>query len=122
MNLSSSGSRGRAGHRRLRGAWLSAIAVAGALALGVPTASMASVRAAGPQATAAQHRGTAAQTTKQYVIRFWPRYITYVTQNTHCTHPRLQLTAWPHDDQPAVPRGRRHQRRHALCLRDRESE
>ncbi len=85
MNLSSSGSRGRAGHRRARGARLRAVAVAGvvagALALGVPTASVAAVRAAGSQATAAQ-AATAAQTTKQYVIRFWPRYISYVTQNT----------------------------------------
>ena len=85
LNLSSSGSRGRAGHRRARGAWLGALAVTGALALGVPTASAAAVRAGGSQATAAQTttaQATAAQTTKQYVIRFWPRYISYVTQNT----------------------------------------
>jgi hypothetical protein len=81
LNLSFSGSRSRAGLRRARGAWLSAVAVAGVLALGVPTASVAAVRAAGSQVTAAQ-AATAAQTTKQYVIRFWPRYITYVTQNT----------------------------------------
>ena len=45
LKLSSSGSRGRAGHRRPRGAWLSMLAVAGVLALGVPTASVAAVRA-----------------------------------------------------------------------------
>ena len=85
LNLSSSGSRGRAGHRRARGAWLGALAVTGALALGVPTASAAAVRAGGSQATAAQTtaaQATAAQTAKQYVIRFWPRYISYTTQET----------------------------------------
>jgi hypothetical protein len=52
---------------------------------------MAAVRAGGSPATAAQataarataaQAATAAQTAKQYVIRFWPRYISYVTQNT----------------------------------------
>ncbi len=84
LNLSSSGSRGRAGHRRPRRAWLSVIAVAAVLALGVPTASVAAVRAGGSQrvsaaqATAAQ--ATAAQTAEQYVIRFWPRWTTYLQQ------------------------------------------
>jgi hypothetical protein len=84
LNLSSSGSRGRAGRRRARGAWLGAVAVAVALALGVPTAS-AAARAGGSQATAARAtaaQATAAQTARQYVIRFWPRYISFVTQNT----------------------------------------
>ena len=73
LDLSSSGSRGRAGHHRPwlsrlalavppRGAWLSVIAVAGliagALALSVPTASVAAERAAG-----AQQAGSAAQAT-----------------------------------------------------------
>ena len=85
--LSSSGSRGRAGHRRPRGAWLSVLALAGMLALGVPTASVAAVRAGSQptaaQATAAQAtaaQATAAQTAMQYVIRFWPRWITYAQQ------------------------------------------
>ena len=90
LNLSSSGSRGRAGHRRARGAWLSAVAVAGLLALGVPTASVAAVRAGSSQPATAQAataqasaaQASAARTTRQYVIRFWPRYISYVTQNT----------------------------------------
>ena len=83
LNLFSSGSRGQAGHRRRRGAWLGVVAVAAALALGVPTASTAAVRAAGPQATAARAAAaqpTAAQTTEQYVIRFWPRWTTYTQQ------------------------------------------
>ena len=124
MNLSSSGSRGRAGHRRARGARLRAVAVAGvvagALALGVPTASVAAVRAAGSQ----RHRSagrTAAQTTQQYVIRFWPRYMTY-TQNRLFASTASQLPLLgPNNDQPAVPLDRRHQRRHAL-LRDGEFE
>lgn len=85
LNLSSSGSSGRAGHRRPRGAWLSVIAVAGLLALGAPVASVAAVRAPAAQPATAQASAaqtTAARTTRQYVIRFWPRYITYVTQNT----------------------------------------
>jgi hypothetical protein len=78
LHPSFSGSSGRAGHRRPRGAWLSVVAVAGVLALGVPTASVAAVRAGGSQAVTAQP--TAAQTTKQYVIRFWPRWTTYYQQ------------------------------------------
>src|SRR5271166_5661459 len=80
MDLSSSGSRGRAGHRRPRGAWLSVIAVAVVLALGVPAAGVAAVRAAGSQPAGSAAQATAAQTTKQYVIRFWPRYISYAQQ------------------------------------------
>ena len=80
MDLSSSGSRGRAGHRRPRRAWLSAVAVAGVLALGVPAASGAAVRAAGSQPAVSAAQATAAQTTEQYVIRFWPRWTTYTQQ------------------------------------------
>jgi hypothetical protein len=84
LNLSSSGSPGRAGPHRRR-AWLSVLAVAGALALGVPTANAATMRAAGSQqagsaARAAAAQATPAQTTRQYVIRFWPRWITYYQQ------------------------------------------
>jgi hypothetical protein len=82
LNLSSSGSRGRAGHRRPRGAWLSVVAVAGVLALGVPTASVAAVRA-GSQPTAAQPapaQATPAQTTRQYVIWSWARAISFAQQ------------------------------------------
>ncbi len=83
LKLSSSGSRGRAGHRRPRGAWLSMLAVAGVLALGVPTASVAAVRAgsqpAGPaaQATAAS---TYYSTTLNYVIRFRARFAMWFVQ------------------------------------------
>ena len=85
LNLSSSDSPGRARPRRRRGAWLSVVAVAGALALGVPTANAAVVRAAGPQqagsaARPAAAQATPAQTTKQYVIRFWPRWINFAQQ------------------------------------------
>lgn len=71
---------------RLRGAWLRAVAVsgvvAGTLALGVPVANAAGEHAGGSQATAsaAQPAASAAQTTYQYVIRFWPRWITYAQQ------------------------------------------
>ena len=34
------------------------------------------------------------------------------------TPPRRRLTAWPRENHPEVPRGRRRQRRHELCLRD----
>ena len=54
LNLFSSGSRGQAGHRRRRGAWLSMAAVAGMLALGAPAANAAGVRAVGTHAAAAQ--------------------------------------------------------------------
>ncbi len=85
LGLSSSGSRGRAGHRRPRGAWLSVIAVAAVLALGVPTVSVAAVRAGGSQRTGSAAQTTAAQTAayrtaEQYVIRFWPRWISYAQQ------------------------------------------
>ncbi len=103
LDLSSSGSRGRAGHHRPwlsrlalavsrpRGAWLRVIAVAGliagALALSAPTASVAAERAAGAQpagsaaqATAAS-AASAAQTAEQYVIRFWPRWISFAQQS-----------------------------------------
>lgn len=81
LNIPSSGSPGHTGHRRRHGAWLSVVAVAGMLALGVPTASAAAVRAGGSQPTSSAAQATsAAQTTKQYVIRFWPRWTTYVQQ------------------------------------------
>ena len=75
LHLSSSGSSGRAGRRRRRGAWLSVVAAAGVLALAAPAANAAGQHAGGSQATA-----SAAQTTYQYVIRFWPRWITYYQQ------------------------------------------
>ena len=80
LNLSSSGSSGRAGRPRRR-TWLSVVAVAGVLALGAPAANAAAGHA-GSQATAsaAQPAASAAQTTYQYVIRFWPRWITYFQQ------------------------------------------
>ena len=83
LKLSTSGSRGRAGHRRPRGAWLSVLAVAGVLALAVPTASAPAARAgshpAGPaaQATAA---GRYYSTTLKYVIRFRARFSSWITQ------------------------------------------
>ena len=81
MDQSSSGSRVRAGRRRLRGAWLSVIAAAVVLALGVPTASVAAARAGSSQravsaAQAAAARTAAYKTTEQYVIRFWGRWVT----------------------------------------------
>ena len=82
LNLSSSGSRGRARHRRPRGAWLSIVAVAGVLALGVPTASAAAVRAGSSQATAAQ--ATAASTyystSLNYVTDFRARFSSWFLQ------------------------------------------
>ena len=82
LKLSSSGSRGRAGHRRPRGAWLSMLAVAGVLALGVPTASVAAVRAGSQPGPAAQ--ATAASTyystTLNYVIRFRARFAMWFVQ------------------------------------------
>ena len=94
LHLSSSRSRGRArhGHRRPGGARLRAVTVAGVaagtLALGVPVANAAGEHAGGSQsaasttqlAAAAQSAASAAQTTYQYVIRFWPRWITYYQQ------------------------------------------
>ena len=89
LNLFSSGSRGHAGRHRRRGTWLSVVAVAGVLALGVPAANAAAAPAGSSQAAAAQataartaaaQAATAAQTTKEYVIRFWPRYITFGQQ------------------------------------------
>ena len=79
FHLSSAGSRGRARHRRPRGAWLSVLAVAGVLALGVPGASAAAVRAGGspsaPSTPAAA--GTYYSTTLNYVIRFYARWYTW---------------------------------------------
>src|SRR5271165_2981378 len=89
LNLFSSGSRGHAGRHRRRGTWLSVVAVAGVLALGVPAANAAAAPAGPSQAAAAQataartaaaQAATAAQTTKEYVIRFWPRYISFGQQ------------------------------------------
>jgi len=83
LDLSSSGSRGRAGHRRPRGGWLSVLAVAGVLALGVPGASVAAVRAGGAQTPApstAAASGTYYSTTLNYVIRFRARYTSWFTQ------------------------------------------
>ena len=87
MDQSSSGSRGRAGRRRLRGAWLSVIAAAVVLALGVPTASVAAARAGSSQravsaAQAAAARTAAYKTTEQYVIRFWGRWVTWGQQSS----------------------------------------
>jgi hypothetical protein len=81
LHLLSSGSSGRAGRPRRR-TWLSVVAVAGVLALGAPAANAAVAHAGGSQATAsaAQPAASAAQTTYQYVIRFWPRWITYFQQ------------------------------------------
>jgi hypothetical protein len=91
LKLSSSRFRGHTGHHRPR-AWLSMLAIAGVLALGAPAASTAAVRAAAPPATpaqptasAAQQAASAARTTFDYVVRFWPRWITY--------HQQL---GWPH--------------------------
>ena len=80
LDQSSPGSRGRAGHRRPRRAWLSVIAAAVVLALGVPAASVAAVRAGGAQPAGSAAQATAYQTTLQYVIRYWPRWITYFQQ------------------------------------------
>src|SRR5690349_8551007 len=81
LNLFSSRSRGHAGRR---GTWLSVVTVAGVLALGAPAANAAAAPAGSSQAaaapTAAAQAATAAQTTKQYVIRFWPRYISFGQQ------------------------------------------
>src|SRR4051812_47798396 len=49
--------------------------VAGLLAVGAPTAN-----AAGQQATASQSADSAAQITRDYTIRFWPRWISYTQQ------------------------------------------
>jgi len=89
--LSSSGSRDPAGYRRPRGTWRRLVAVggtvamvAGMLALGAPAANAAAQRgasqSAGSAASAAQ--SGAYQTTKDYVIRFWGRWITWTQQNT----------------------------------------
>src|SRR5690349_8319840 len=81
LNLSSSGSRsgsrGRARRRRPRGAWLSIVAVAGVLALGVPTASAAAVRAGSSQATAAS---TYYSTSLKYVLHFRARISSWFLQ------------------------------------------
>jgi hypothetical protein len=86
LNLSSSGSRGGAGHRRSRGAWRAAIAgagvVAAALAFGGP-ANAATPQAAGAAAPAAAAQTSAAQTTRDYVIRFWPRWISFAQQTAN---------------------------------------
>ena len=90
LNLSSSGSRGRAGHRRPRGAWLSVLAGAGMLALAVPAASAAS--RAGGLAAGSAAQATPAQTTRQYVIWSWPRAISYAQQvGTIAAHGADQL-------------------------------
>jgi hypothetical protein len=70
---------------RPRGAWLRVFAVAGVvastLALGVTAASVAGERAAGTQSADSAAQATAQyQTTKQYVIRFWPRYLSFYQQ------------------------------------------
>jgi hypothetical protein len=83
LKLSSSRVRGRAGHRRPR-AWLSMLAVAGVLALGVPAASTAAVRAGGPQPASPAAQAMAARnyysTTLNYVIRFRARFASWVLQ------------------------------------------
>jgi hypothetical protein len=82
LDLSSSRSRGRAGHRWPRSAWLSVLAVAGVLALGAPSASVAAARAAGPSpapsTTAAA--STYYSTTLSYVIRFYARFTSWYTE------------------------------------------
>jgi len=82
LNLSSSGSSGRARRRRPRGAWLSIVAVAGVLALGAPTASAAAVRAGSSQATAAQATtaSTYYSTSLNYVLHFRARISSWFLQ------------------------------------------
>jgi hypothetical protein len=84
LKFSSSGYRGRAGHRRPRGAWLSILAVAGVLALGVPGSSVAAVRAGGSQPAGPAAQATAARnyysTTLNYVIRFRARFASWFVQ------------------------------------------
>jgi len=82
LDLSSSRSRGRAGQRRPRGAWLSALAIAGVLALGVPGESVAAVRAGGSPPTPATPAasGTYYSTTLSYVTRFYPRFFTWIIE------------------------------------------
>jgi hypothetical protein len=65
--------------------WRRAVAVAGAigivaggLALSAPTASAADQRTAASQS--GSHSGSAAQITRDYTIRFWPRWISYAQQ------------------------------------------
>jgi hypothetical protein len=79
---SSSASRDPAGYRRPRGTSRRLVAVAGTfalvagmLALSAPTASAASERATGSQSA-----GSAAQTTRDYVVRFWPRVLSFPEQ------------------------------------------
>src|SRR5690242_19166542 len=75
-------------HRRdkERLAWRGAVAIASAflmvaslLAVGVPTASAAE-RTAPVQSAPATSADSAAQTTRDYVIRYWPRWISYAQQ------------------------------------------
>jgi hypothetical protein len=59
--------------------------VAGVLALGTPNASAASQAAgqrAASQSAGSAARPSASETTKDYVIRFWGRWITWTQQNT----------------------------------------
>src|SRR5262245_37765458 len=80
--LSSSGSRDPAGQRRFRGMWRRAAAVAGTvvmvagmLALGAPAAS-----ATGQPTGGSESGGSAAQTTRDYVIRYWSRWTSFYQQ------------------------------------------
>jgi hypothetical protein len=84
LKLSSSRFRGRAGHRRPRGAWLSMLAVAGVLALAVPGASAAAARAGASQPADSAAQATATgkyySTALNYVIRFRARVTTWALQ------------------------------------------
>jgi hypothetical protein len=71
------------------GAWRRAVAVAatvgivaGGLTLGTPRANAAGPRAGVSQSASSAAKSTAYQTTKDYVIRFWGRWITWTQQNT----------------------------------------
>jgi len=68
-------SRGTSGWRRL-------VAVAGMFALvaGMIALTGSAANAADQQAGASQSTASAAQTTRDYVIRYWPRYLTYYQQ------------------------------------------
>ena len=79
LNLSSSGSRGRAGHRRPRGAWLS-VRGRGRDARARRADRERGRRASGGLRQPDRGAGDPAQTTRQYVIRFWPRSISYAQQ------------------------------------------
>src|SRR3954447_3545075 len=82
--LSSSGSRDPAGYRRPRGTWRRLVAAVGAMVMvaGVLLVAAPTANAASQQTTASQLSGSAAQITKDYVIRYWGRWITWTQQQT----------------------------------------